>query len=108
MTRYELDCTRCAHSVPLTPPKCPACGAEMNVSSHRSSLPRWTVLFLLFFALGPFALGVLWRNDNFSLRAKWILTAAVAAYTALAVWVVYAFVAIMSARVEEIMNGMPV
>lgn len=59
-------------------------------------------------ALGPLALGILWRRDNFSLREKWLLTAAVAAYTALAVWLVYAFVVMMSARVAEIMNGMPV
>ena len=108
MTQYELRCTRCPHSMPLALPKCPACGADMDVSRGRTSLPRWAVLFLLFFALGPLALGILWRRDNFSLREKWLLTAAVAAYTALAVWLVYAFVVMMSARVAEIMNGMPV
>ena len=45
----------------------------------------WSVVFLLFFVLGPFGLPLLWRSRGFSRSMKIALTVAVMAYTALLV-----------------------
>ena len=45
----------------------------------------WSVVFLLFFVLGPFGLPLLWRSRGFSKGMKIALTVAVMAYTALLV-----------------------
>lgn len=41
----------------------------------------WTVLFLLFFALGPLAIPLLWKSPHFPRWAKISLTIAVVALT---------------------------
>jgi hypothetical protein len=45
----------------------------------------WSVVFLLFFVLGPFGLPLLWRSRGFSRGMKIALTVTVMAYTALLV-----------------------
>jgi hypothetical protein len=45
----------------------------------------WSVVFLLFFILGPFGLPLLWRSRGFSRGVKIALTVAEMAYTALLV-----------------------
>ena len=45
----------------------------------------WSVVFLLFFVLGPFGLPLLWKSPGFSRGLKIVLTIAVMAYSALLV-----------------------
>jgi hypothetical protein len=70
----KLRCSSCRHEMPLPPHKCPQCGGEMVVTKPRWQPSPIVVIFLLFFVLGPFALGILWRNERFSTDAKWFLT----------------------------------
>lgn len=65
----------------------------MNIRGKmkRSTSPVVVVL-LLFLLLGPFGLGMLWRNDRFELPWKIVLTVLVLIYTVGAVWYVYAAV----------------
>jgi hypothetical protein len=66
------------------------------VQSDRQLVPRvspvdnpWLMLFLLFVALGPGAIPMLWRGRAFSRRGKFLLTAAVILYTAFGIWLVW-------------------
>jgi len=79
----------------------------MRVRPVQRSMPRWLVIFLIFFVLGPFALPLLWVNDRFSRSAKYILTLVVLAYTAFVVWAVYALMQAVNSQVQGIMNQMP-
>ena len=45
----------------------------------------WSVVFLLFFVLGPLGLPLLWKSPAFSRRAKIVLTVAMGIYGALLV-----------------------
>jgi len=45
----------------------------------------WSVVFLLFFVLGPFGLPLLWKSPGFSRGRKIALTVAVVAYSTLLV-----------------------
>jgi predicted nucleic acid-binding Zn ribbon protein len=89
----RLHCPDCGKNIPMPPHACPECGQIMNIRGKmkRSTSPVVVVL-LLFLLLGPFGLGMLWRNDRFELPWKIVLTVLVLIYTVGAVWYVYAAV----------------
>lgn len=62
---------------------------------------RWVVLVLLFAALGPLALPLLWRSPHFSRGWKIALTAAVLVLTAVLVWLLWITAAMFVRRVQE-------
>jgi len=64
--------------------------AAVKETSERPSSPGWyyrpwTVVFLLFFVLGPFGLPLLWKSPSFSRRSKIVLTVAMVVYCVLLV-----------------------
>lgn len=89
-------CLRC--SGPLDPGEkfCPRCRAPTGGPIVYHPRPRrdlaqsrGMVLFLLFAALGPLALPVLWRSPKFSRAWKILLTLLVVILTAVVVWLLW-------------------
>ena len=80
---------------------CPACGATTAMAAARYCMacgsalapsltaPQstkwyhnvWFILLMLFFVLGPFGLGLVWKNPRLSRSVKWTLTIVTLAYT---------------------------
>lgn len=60
---------------------------------------RGTVLVLLFAALGPLALGVLWKSPRFSVLSKLLLTVLTLGQLVLAVWLLWLVMSWMVGRV---------
>ena len=104
MNEINLHCPSCQRDIPLPPHKCPHCGANMVPLKARRSMNPLLVIFLLFFVLGPFALGFLWRNDRFTRPAKWALTVIVAIYTVVMVWYTYVAIQAISAGIDQAMG----
>jgi hypothetical protein len=73
------------------------------VKTRRAMNPL-LVLILLFFVLGPFAIGILWRNDRFTRPAKWALTGIVIIYTVVMAWSTYVAVQAVNAKIDEVMG----
>ena len=61
----------------------------------------WVVLFLLFFAVGPFGLPLVWTNPRFSRPVKWLLTGVMGFYT---VWLAWLTVQMIRAVGQEMRN----
>lgn len=61
----------------------------------------WVVLVLLFCALGPLALPVLWGSPRFSRRAKVLLTAAVTVLTVVVLWLLWVVAVMLVRQVRE-------
>ena len=114
----------CPHcSTPLDPGEgpCRHCGARAGQPSSQhpagAAIPdlvldrpkrprdlaesRWTVLVLLFAALGPLALPVLWRSSRFSRAWKTVLTILVVIFTVVVVWVLWYAVKMFVASLRE-------
>ena len=104
MPEVELHCPSCKHNSPLPPQTCPHCGARMTIATKRSSLSPVAVIVILFLVLGPLGLGVLWRNDHFTRRSKWVLTVLVLVYTAVLFWAVYIAVQRATAEFDKAMG----
>ena len=104
MERIKLHCPNCRTEVELEPEPCPKCGAIMEQKRRRSSAPPWLVIFLLFFVLGPLALGMLWRNDRFSRNAKIVLTLMVLAYSVALCYYAWAIAQKAGQQIDNIMN----
>ena len=101
----KLRCTSCRHEMPLPPHKCPQCGGEMVVTKPRWQPSPVVVIILLFVVLGPFALGILWRNERFSRNAKWVLTVLVIIYTAAMAWYIYVAVQEVTTEVNKALGS---
>lgn len=89
-------CRQCSGPLDAGAPVCPRCGAPAAGSVGYRPKPRrdWAeslamVLFLLFAALGPLALPLLWRSPKFSRTWKIVLTILAAIQTALVVWLLW-------------------
>jgi len=68
----------------------------------------WSVVFLLFFVLGPFGLPLLWKSPGFSRGLKIVLTIAVMAYSALLVGTVLIAVRTAMEQICLVRAPMPV
>ncbi len=65
----------------------------------------WFVLLMLSpFFLGPFGLPLLWKSPRFSVKAKWLLTIVVAAYT---VWLTILVVNMARAVMRHVQELLP-
>lgn len=93
-------CSACGR--PLTPqPQTPGRGAAPPQARAAWYYSRWFVLLMLTpFALGPFALPLLWKSPAFSKPAKWWLTLGTALWTAL--FVVYVMQHVVPAVTHEL------
>ena len=98
-------CSACGQAAAMEAKFCNACG--MALTTHPIPSPErpkwyhnmWFVLLMLTpFALGPFALPLLWKSPAFSKNAKWWLTLGTLLWTAL--FVAY----IMQHVVPAVMN----
>jgi len=91
-----------------------SCDAGQNADSWQT-VPRrrprqwyyrpWSVVFLLFFVLGPFGLPLLWKSAGFSRGSKIVLTVAVMACSALPIETV--LVAVRAAMEQIGLVGAP-
>lgn len=105
MSEVRLHCRSCGKDEPLPPQKCPHCGALMEAARPKRSMHPAVVLFLLFFVLGPLALGILWRNERFTRPAKWALTVIVVIYSAAVTWYLYKTLVEINSQLDSVMNG---
>ena len=112
----KIVCPRCGAEIDPRDAPCPYCGAQTHAEATRaaeqspdglitpelvSDRPdrppprrdvaesRWAVLVLLFAALGPLALHVLWRSPKFSRGWKVFLTVLVMIFTVVVVMVLW-------------------
>jgi len=81
-------CPMCEQPVPLAAHFCAECGFALTPGASHEAPVRlrwyhnfWVILILLFFVLGPFGLPMVWKHPKMSQTVKWVLTAAVLAYT---------------------------
>ncbi len=87
----------------LGPPGVVVGGAKMKQPDRdRLYYRRWFVLLMLFAALGPLAIPLLWRSPHFSVGWKAILTVAVLALTAVLVWILGVVVLLFLEQLREI------
>jgi len=63
-----------------------------------------TVIFLLFFVLGPFGLPLLYKSPEFSKGLKIILTLIVLFYTAFFVFIIYFFVQSTLESIDQLLG----
>ena len=94
-------------SEPPAPSTAKSRGREVPVPfSSPRSLPAWdkpwVLLILLFAALGPLALPMLWRSRRFSRFWKIVLSAAVAVLTAAVVWLLWLAVAMFVEALRQL------
>jgi hypothetical protein len=111
----KITCRQCHAEIDAVDNYCRECGLyqkaveRANLVENESAAPRlvstrtssrafsrnplldnpWVILLLLFFALGPLALPMLWQGKAFSRRAKWILTILVVGYTLFCLWLLW-------------------
>ena len=89
--RDVLACPACGQPAPPEAKYCSRCGLRLDPTApllpvKPAKIPWyynvWVVVFLLFFALGPFGLPLVWKNPRLSKPVKIGLTLAVLLYTA--------------------------
>lgn len=113
----KIVCPRCGAQIDPRDDPCPHCGALTHAAATQAAEPspdglitpelvserpvdrprarrdvaesRWAVLVLLFAALGPLALHVLWRSPRFSPAWKVFLTLLVLIFTVVVVVVLW-------------------
>jgi hypothetical protein len=124
MTQREdtsMDCPACGLAIDRGDRFCRRCGLRQTTdaagnpwlpvpaelatppSPRRNwSEDRTVVLVMLFAALGPLALPMLWRSRQFSLTAKIVLTLTVVAVTVFVVWVLWYAVNTMLAPLRDL------
>jgi amino acid transporter len=78
------------------------CGDVMVVGTPKKTMSPIVVLLLLFFVLGPFGFGMLWRSNRFSPAWKIALTIITLVWTVYITWAIYAGV---SSALDSIMGG---
>ena len=80
-------CLGCGATVAVAGTFCSQCGRPLSTSPASQARPPkwyhniWLVLFMLFFVLGPFGLGLVWGNPRFSRGVKITLTLVMVVYT---------------------------
>ena len=80
-------CVGCGAAVSAAGKFCSHCGRPFGTAPASQERPSkwyhniWFVLFMLFFVLGPFGLGLVWRNPRFGRGAKITLTLVMVVYT---------------------------
>ena len=65
---------------------CARCGESLARTPREAWYLRTSVLVIAFLAVGPFAIPLVWANPRFTAAKKAVITAAMAAVTALLVW----------------------
>jgi len=103
----SIVCPRCSTQIDVCDNFCPHCGGAVRefvplppghapISKEKAIASRtklcdnpWFVLSLMFLALGPFALPLLWRSRGFSPFWKTLLTVVMLAFTALLVFAIW-------------------
>ena len=102
-------CPRCDGPIDSDDRFCRRCGAALGArvqppGNKRSdwSESRAVVLLMLFAALGPLALPMLWRSRSFTVGAKLGLTVAVIAATALAIWLLWYAITILLQSLRDL------
>ena len=81
-------CVGCGAAVSTAGKFCGQCGRPLSAAlPPQGRLSKWYhniwfVLFMLFFVLGPFGLGLVWGNPRFGRGVKIVLTLVMVAYTA--------------------------
>jgi hypothetical protein len=120
----EITCCQCHAAIDAGDHYCRRCGAVTGesedggaaaavdariASSHAASQPGcsenpWVILSLLFLAIGPFAIPLLWRSRRFTLLWKSVLTILVLVVTALLLWLLWVIAKQFIAPLREIVE----
>ena len=120
----RIACRQCHAAVDAGDNYCRHCGAATDAAenggaataidaraapSHAAGQPGrwedpWAVLVLLFLAIGPFALPLLWRSRRFTLLWKSILTVLVLGVTVLLLWFLWFIVREFIAPLRQIVE----
>ncbi len=91
-------------TVAATPSQAVAAAPAVRPKATQS---RWIIIVLLFAVLGPGALPMLWRSDQFSRAWKIVLSIVVLGITALAIWLLWYVTKMTLAPLRELksLNG---
>jgi hypothetical protein len=120
----EITCCQCHAAIDSGDSFCRHCGAVSGesedggetpavdakiVPAHTAARSRdwespWVILSLLFLAIGPFAIPLLWRSRRFSLLWKSVLTILVLGVTALLLWLLWVIAKQFIAPLREIVE----
>jgi hypothetical protein len=120
----EITCCQCRAAIATGDKYCRHCGAVTGepedggataavdariVPSHAAAQRGcwenpWVILSLLFLAIGPFAIPLLWRSRRFSLLWKSVLTILVLGVTALLLWLLWVIAKQFIAPLREIVE----
>jgi len=114
-TIESIVCPACTAVLDVKDPFCRHCGmptsirdasgAQLGVGGPVRENPidsPWVVLALLLFALGPFALPLLYKSRAFNLPVKIVLTVVVVAIAVFAVWVTLYLLGEIVAPIKEV------
>jgi hypothetical protein len=114
----EIICERCGQAVAIDAGKCPHCGAATIMgpaedAAAESNAPAWTpwydnrivVLCLMWAAMGPFALPILWYSRAFSPLSKLVQTVLMAALTAFIAWGLWYSWTVTLPMIRDLLRG---
>lgn len=81
-----VKCPRCGWAGGDEALFCARCGESLMATPREPWYLRTSVLILAFLTVGPFAIPLVWINPRFSTTRKAVVTAVIAALTALFAW----------------------
>jgi hypothetical protein len=110
----QLVCENCAAELSPDESTCSACGHLVGGVAARPrhgfsvpsvrNLSRWQVLVILFLGTGPLGLPILWRNDNFTLLGKLIVSCALIACTVFLAGILWYLLVLVSQPIWELVE----
>ena len=101
----QATCTRCGKSIDADDIYCRNCGRRQGAGGtwYYSTAG---IVFLALFAIGPFALILIWKSTRMGAVAKKVLTGFIVVYTALTIYYSYQIIILVLAEMTELSEVM--